>query len=136
MVWQLLKTDEASRKLIGSPMPPEFIPINSAVHSPLLFKIDTIEFTHAYMLLGSSPSRFGYDLSLYLSIELTSKISQIFIVRWLIYASPVWMSRSLISLITTKLEDIGEHISFCRATLPKVGRLATKMTTTRADVGT
>lgn len=67
MVWQLLKMDDETNELIGKQLPPELTPVSNALKAPLLFHVDPLVFTHAYMLMGSHPSRFGYDLSLYLS---------------------------------------------------------------------
>jgi hypothetical protein len=67
MVLQLLKMDDDTRGLIGKHLPMELTPFSTALQSPYLFHIDPIVFTHAYMLMGTHASRFGYDLSLYLS---------------------------------------------------------------------
>lgn len=67
MLWQLLKMDNPTRERIGTQLPATFHPMNGSVDSPLLFAIDPLIFTHAYMLLGSDASKFGHDLSLYLS---------------------------------------------------------------------
>lgn len=67
MVWQLLKMDDETRKIIGPRLPRELSPVNPSLKAPFLFNVDPTVFTHAYMLMGNHPSRFGYDLSLYLS---------------------------------------------------------------------